>query len=104
MTIAEELRRQKQIEEIESGNFVQENFRSDMVRHKDAGEDEDEEFKFGTSNEVLGRKDAKSKMDQLASEGLLNPQLFANQEEREKRYLSHLFELRQNHLEARRSN
>jgi len=60
-------------------------------------DDEDDGFQFGTSGELAGKAEAK-KLEQLDAEGLMNPALFQDQDEREKRYLSHLFEIRQNSL------
>jgi len=100
----EEARRQKLITDIESENFVQQSFRSETrsVRMKADNEDEVEEVgQFGTAAEVKTKNDIKSKKDKLNSEGLINPDFFGDQEERETRYLAEIFSLRQKQLNKR---
>ena len=83
MTIAEELKRQKQIQEIDSESFSQTSFRTDSNRVRTDYPDPQESlgFGFGTSAEVTvaAKNEAKSKLEQLNSEGLLNPDLFGDQ-------------------------
>jgi len=102
LTIAEELKRQKQIQDIESESFSQSQFRSDSSRLRVDYPDKSEAgFKFGTSAEVVGKAEAKTKLEQLNSEGLFNPALFGDQEEREKDFISNLFQIRQAHIKTR---
>lgn len=62
----------------------------------------EEVFQFGTSAEVNQKTEAKAKQDQLEADGLFNPSFFGNQEKRENRYLSNLFQFRQNVLKNSR--
>jgi len=105
LTIAEELKRQKQIQEIDSESFSQTSFRTDSNRVRTDYPEPQESlgFGFGTSAEVTvaAKIEAKSKLEQLNSEGLLNPDLFGDQDERDKRFIGTLFEIRQNHLKKR---
>jgi len=104
LTGVEEARRQKLISDIESENFVQQSFRSETrsVTIKADNNDEVEEVgQFGTAGEVATKNDIKSKKDKLNSEGLINPDFFGDQEERETRYLAEIFSIRQKHLTKR---
>jgi len=98
--VAEELKRQKQIEEIEGDSFTQQEFRT--VGYKpEKKDDSGDGFEFGTVAEVSKKTETKTKLEQLNSEGLINPTLFGNQEEREQRYLANLFQLRQQAIKTR---
>ena len=56
-----------------------------------------EKFEFGTSMEKKTK--AEEDLDKISKEGLINPQLFGDQEEREKRYLQHIWTIRQRALQ-----
>lgn len=59
-------------------------------------------FQFGTSAELTQKAEAKAKQDQMEADGLFNPSFFGNQEKRENRYLSNLFQFRQDILKNSR--
>jgi len=106
LSIGEEMKRQRQIADIESNSFTQQNFRSDTRTVTMKADDDDDApvevgMEFGTSGELANLKDAKSKTEKLNSEGLINPDFFGNQDEREERYLTELFSIRQKHLSKR---
>ena len=54
-------------------------------------------FEFGTSMEKKSK--AEEDLEKIAKEGLINPQLFGDQEAREKRYLQHIWTIRQRALQ-----
>ena len=57
----------------------------------------EDKFQFGTSIE---RKSAQDEdLQKLAREGLIHPQLFGDQAAREKRYLQHIWTIRQRALQ-----
>eukprot|EP00088_Acartia_fossae_P016487 TRINITY_DN1921_c0_g1_i1.p1 TRINITY_DN1921_c0_g1~~TRINITY_DN1921_c0_g1_i1.p1 ORF type:complete len:242 (-),score=50.99 TRINITY_DN1921_c0_g1_i1:331-1056(-) len=103
--IVDEVKRQKQIADIEADTFVQQNFRSANTRVAGGVAQDDDivevGMEFGTSGELAANRDAKSKAEKLNSEGLINPDFFGDQEERESRYLTELFTIRQKHLNKR---
>lgn len=80
------MKRQRQIADIESESFVQQDFRSDTrtVSMKTGADDDDDiqevGLHFGTIAEISANKDAKSKTAKLNSEGLINPDFFGDQE------------------------
>merc|ERR1740128_1519619 len=77
-TSGQELKRQKQIEEIEGDSFTQQEFRT--VGYKPEKKDDSRDgFDFGTEAEVSKKNETKTKLEQLNSEGLINPTLFGNQ-------------------------
>jgi len=92
MSIADELKRARAIADIDSDSFVQQDFQS---RQGKVGEVEIETFDFGTSAEKKTKTEAEEALEKLDREGLFHPMLFGEQEKREKRFLQHIWIIRQ---------
>ena len=102
MTIAEQLKRARAIADIESDSFVQQEFQTNYSK---GGEVEEEgKFDFGTSAERKSKTEAEEAMDKLNREGLFNPMLFGEQEKREKRFLQHIWTIRQKAVKMLKQN
>ena len=98
MTIADELKRARAIADIESDSFVQRDF---QTNYNKVGEIEEAgKFDFGTSAERKSKTEAEEAMEKLNREGLFNPMLFGDQEKREKRFLQHVWTIRQRAVKA----
>ena len=100
LSISDQLKRARAITDIESESFQQKDFKS--TRKGDAFlqiplPNESGQFEFGTSIEVKTK--AEEDLDKLSKEGLINPKLFGDQSEREKRYLQHIWTIRQRALQ-----
>ena len=93
MTIADQLKRARAIADIESDSFVQQEFQTNYSKGDEV--EEEEKFDFGTSAERKSRTEAEEAMQKLNREGLFNPMLFGDQEKREKRFLQHIWTIRQ---------
>ena len=64
---------------------------------KEAVAGSEDKFEFGTSIERKSNVD--EDLQKLAREGLIHPQLFGDQAAREKRYLQHIWTIRQRALQ-----
>jgi len=98
LTIADELKRARAIADIESDNFVQKEYHTNY--NKVGGGEAVEKFDFGTSAEKKSKTEAEEAMDKLNREGLFHPMLFADQEKREKRFLQHIWTIRQRAIKS----
>ena len=102
LSISDQLKRARAITDIESDSFKQKDFRS--TRTGDSLQiplpNETGQFEFGTSVEVKNTK-AKEDLEKLSKEGLMNPKLFGDQAAREKRYLQHIWTIRQRALQSK---
>ena len=67
--------------------------RNQEMGQNESGTGTDNKFEFGTSIERKNK--IEEDMDKLAREGLIHPQLFGDQAVREKRYLQHIWTIRQ---------
>ena len=99
LTISDQLKRARAISDIEGESFQQQDFKSS--RKGDTLQiplpNDPESFQFGTSMEVKTK--AEEDLDKLSKEGLINPKLFGDQAAREKRYLQHIWTIRQRALQ-----
>jgi len=93
LTIADELKRARAIADIESDNFVQKEYHTNY--NKVAGDEALDKFDFGTSAEKKSKTEAEEALEKLNREGLFHPMLFSDQEKREKRFLQHIWTIRQ---------
>jgi len=93
LTIADELKRARAIADIESDNFVQKEFHTNYNKPGDT--EVLEKFDFGTSAEKKSKTEAEEAIDKLNREGMFHPMLFGDQEKREKRFLQHIWTIRQ---------
>lgn len=98
LTIAEELKRARAIADIESESFVQKGFQTNY--NKAGVVEEDGKFDFGTSAEKKSKTEAEEAMEKLNREGLFHPMLFGDQEKRDKRFLLHVWTIRQKAVKA----
>ena len=94
VTISDQLKRARAISDIESDSFKQEEFKSTRCASNIPLPDEvSAKFEFGTSIEKKTK--AEEDLEKLSKEGLINPKLFGDQAAREKRYLQHIWTIRQ---------
>ena len=100
MTIADQLKRARAIADIESDSFVQQEFQTNYSK----GDEVEEKFDFGTSAERKSRTEAEEAMQKLNREGLFNPMLFGDQEKREKKFLQHIWIIRQKTVKTLQHN
>lgn len=95
--ISDQIKRARAISNIDNDSFTPQSFKSSS-RNQEMGQNEsgtgtDNKFEFGTSIERKNK--IEEDMDKLAREGLIHPQLFGDQAVREKRYLQHIWTIRQ---------
>ena len=77
-------------------NISLQGFKSSAVRsEKKDGDIEEVDFQFGTSMERKQISEVEEKLEKLNKEGLFHPKLFGDQAAREKRYLQHIWTIRQ---------
>jgi len=95
MTISDQLKRARAISDIESDSFKQQDFKTSRKPGTvlDSGDLDADKFEFGTSIERKSK--VEEDMQKLAREGLIHPGLFGDQAAREKRYLQHIWTIRQ---------
>jgi len=93
LTIADELKRARAIADIESDNFVQKEYYTNY--NKPGVTEVLEKFDFGTSAEKKSKTEAEEAIDKLNREGMFHPMLFGDQEKRERRFLQHIWTIRQ---------
>ena len=75
-------------------------FKSSAVRtEKKDGDTEEDDFQFGTSMERKQISEVDEKLEKLNKEGIFHPKLFGDQAAREKRYLQHIWTIRQRALQ-----
>lgn len=98
MTVADKLKRERAILDIDSESFVQQDFRTKYTNRPSDQDAKKEDFDFGTSAEKTSKTEAEAKMDKLNKEGLFHPKLFGDQKKREERFIKNLFEIRQQAL------
>ena len=70
-----------------------------MRNEKKDGETEEIGFQFGTSMEKKQISEVEEKPEKLNKEGIFHPKLFGDQAAREKRYLQHIWTIRQRALQ-----
>lgn len=98
MTESETVARNQAIEDIDSGSFQPQNFKSTRADKavKTNGDDKtDNGFDFGTQAELTSKS---GKIPAFNDDSLFSPHLFGNSEEREEKYLKRIFTLRQKAL------
>lgn len=86
------------VEEIGTGSFIQETFKSSRgskPENPEANAINGEEFNFGTQAEVSAKG---GKFIPMSDDSLFSPQLFGDYEEREEKFLRRIFSLRQKAL------
>jgi len=93
VSITDQLKRARAISDIDSDTFKQQEFKSTRCASNIPLPDEVSNFEFGTSMEKKSK--AEEDLEKLAKEGLINPKLFGDQAAREKRYLQHIWTIRQ---------
>ena len=99
LTIADELKRARAVADIESESFVQKEFHTNYSKNSKNDELEDK-FDFGTSAEKHSKTDADEALEKMNKEGLFSPLLFGDQQKREKRFLQHVWTIRQKAIKA----
>lgn len=95
LSIGDELKRARAIADIDSDSFVQQDFRSNAVTNISLPGETEEKFEFGTSAET-GLESKKTEQE----ESIFHPALFGDQSLREKRFLQHVFTIRQRAIHA----
>ena len=70
-----------------------------MRIEKKDGDTEEVDFQFGTSMERKQVSVVEENMEKLNKEGIFHPKLFGDQAAREKRYLQHIWTIRQRALQ-----
>ena len=70
-----------------------------MRSEKKDGDTEEVDFQFGTSMERKQVSVVEENMEKLNKEGIFHPKLFGDQAAREKRYLQHIWTIRQRALQ-----
>ena len=70
-----------------------------MRSEKKDGDMEEVDFQFGTSMERKQVSVVEENMEKLNKEGVFHPKLFGDQAAREKRYLQHIWTIRQRALQ-----
>ena len=70
-----------------------------MRSEKKDGDTEEVDFQFGTSMERKQVSVVEENMEKLNKEGVFHPKLFGDQAAREKRYLQHIWTIRQRALQ-----
>ena len=79
-------------------------FKSSAVRTEKKDEDiEEVDFQFGTSMERKQISEVGEKLEKLNKEGIFHPKLFGDQAAREKRYLQHIWTIRQRALQKNKT-
>jgi len=96
--ISDQIKRARAISDIDSESFTPQSFKSTKTHEAVVNESGvGAEFQFGTSIERKANQD--EDLQKLAREGLIHPQLFGDQAAREKRYLQHIWTIRQRALQ-----
>lgn len=98
--ISDQIKRARAISDIDSESFTPQSFKSTKTHEavvNESGVGAEDKFQFGTSIERKTTQD--EDLQKLAREGLIHPQLFGDQAAREKRYLQHIWTIRQRALQ-----
>lgn len=98
--ISDQIKRARAISDIDSESFTPQSFKSTKIHEavvNSSGMGTEDKFEFGTSIERKTTQD--EDLQKLAREGLIHPQLFGDQAAREKRYLQHIWTIRQRALQ-----
>ena len=75
-----------------------------MRSEKKDGDIEEGDFQFGTSMERKQITEVEEKLEKLNKEGIFHPKLFGDQAAREKRYLQHIWTIRQRAVQKNKSS